>query len=177
MCSVTTKAIYQRKIAKIRDRLTSVRCVFVVDDDTDGDDAPGTLNFWHQMEGVGEAAPIQPTTADDPALLHFTSGTTGTPKGAIHVHGAVMMHYITGLYALDLHPDDIFWCTADPGWVTGTSYGVITPLLHGVTSIVDEAEFDAERWYRILQDQDVTVWYTAPTAIRMLIKAGPERGA
>ncbi|HUH68204.1 MAG TPA: AMP-binding protein, partial [Mycobacterium sp.] len=120
---------------------------------------------------------IEPTTADDPALLHFTSGTTGTPKGAIHVHGAVVMHYLTGLYALDLHSGDMFWCTADPGWVTGTSYGVITPLLHGVTSIVDEADFDAERWYRILQDQGVTVWYTAPTAIRMLIKAGAELAA
>ena len=129
------------------------------------------------MNAADENTPIEPTTADDPALLHFTSGTTGTPKGAIHVHGAVAMHYVTGLYALDLHPDDIYWCTADPGWVTGTSYGIITPLLHGVTSIVDEAEFDAERWYRILQDQGVSVWYTAPTAIRMLIKAGPELAA
>jgi acetyl-CoA synthetase len=171
---VTTKAIYERKIAKIRDRLTSVRHIVVVDDDMDGDDGRGTLNFWNLMAAADDAAPIEPTTAEDPALLHFTSGTTGTPKGAMHVHGAVTMHYLTGLYALDLHPDDIFWCTADPGWVTGTSYGVITPLLHGVTSIVDEAEFDAERWYRILQDQSVTVWYTAPTAIRMLIKAGPE---
>jgi acetyl-CoA synthetase len=68
----------------------------------------------------------------------------------------------------------VFWCTADPGWVTGTSYGIIAPLLHGVTSVVDEAEFDAERWYRILQEQRISVWYTAPTAIRMLMKAGPE---
>ncbi|MGZ8803401.1 MAG: acetate--CoA ligase, partial [Mycobacterium sp.] len=167
---VTTKAIYKRKIAKIRDRLTSVRYVIVVV----GDEDDGTLNFWHRMDAADDVAPIEPTTADDPALLHFTSGTTGTPKGALHVHGAVTMHYITGSYALDLHPDDVFWCTADPGWVTGMSYGVITPLLHGVTSIVDVAEFDADRWYRILQDQNVTVWYTAPTAIRMLIKAGPE---
>jgi hypothetical protein len=83
----------------------------------------------------------------------------GTPEGAEHVHGAVLMHYMTGKYALDLHPDDIYWCTADPGWVTGTSYGIIAPLLHGVTSIVDEADFDAERWYRILQDEQVSVWY------------------
>jgi acetyl-CoA synthetase len=76
--------------------------------------------------------------------------------------------------ALDLHRDDVFWCTADPGWVTGTSYGIIAPLTCGVTSIVDEAEFDAERWYRILQDERVTVWYTAPTAVRMLMKAGSE---
>ncbi|AGZ49574.1 acetate--CoA ligase [Mycobacterium kansasii] len=171
---VTTKAIYQRKIAKIRDRLTSVRHVLVVDDDKSGEQLPGTLNFWDWMTAADENTPVEPTTADDPALLHFTSGTTGTPKGAIHVHGAVAMHYVTGRYALDLHPDDIYWCTADPGWVTGTSYGIISPLLHGVTSVVDEAEFDAERWYRILQDQSVSVWYTAPTGIRMLIKAGAE---
>ncbi len=171
---VTTRAIYQRKIAKIRDRLPSVRHIFVVDDGQAGGAPPGTLDFWQSVDAADENPPIEPTTADDPALLHFTSGTTGTPKGAIHVHGAVVMHYVTGLYALDLHPDDIYWCTADPGWVTGTSYGIISPLLHGVTSIVDEADFDAQRWYRILQDQGVSVWYTAPTAIRMLIKAGPE---
>jgi acetyl-CoA synthetase len=166
---VTTKAIYQRKIAAIRVRLTSVRHILLIDGVL-----PGTIDFWRWMDGADDDAPITPTTADDPALLHFTSGTTGIPKGALHVHGAVVMHYVTGLYALDLHPDDIFWCTADPGWVTGTSYGVISPLLHGVTSIADEAEFDAQRWYQILQSQGVTVWYTAPTAVRMLIKAGPE---
>ncbi|AQT78416.1 acetate--CoA ligase [Mycolicibacterium litorale] len=170
---VTTAAIYQRKIAKIRAELTTVKHVLVVGDDGHAD-IEGTQNFHRLMDAATDDAPIEPTGADDPSLLHFTSGTTGTPKGAQHVHGAVAMHYITGRYALDLHDDDIYWCTADPGWVTGTSYGIIAPLLHGVTSIIDEAEFDAERWYRILQDQQVTVWYTAPTAIRMLIKAGPE---
>ncbi|WP_036450161.1 acetate--CoA ligase [Mycobacterium marinum] len=174
---VTTAAIYRRKIAKIRERLTSVRHILVVDAQSSGDQLPGTLSLWELMAAADDNAPAEPTTADDPALLHFTSGTTGTPKGAIHVHGAVTMHYVTGLYALDLHPDDIYWCTADPGWVTGTSYGIISPLLHGVTSVVDQAEFDAERWYRILQDQNVSVWYTAPTGIRMLIKAGAELAA
>jgi len=170
---VTTAAIYKRKIAKIRDQLPSVKHVLIVGDQ----DIPGTHNFHALMDRASEDAPIEQTTADDPSLLHFTSGTTGTPKGAQHVHGAVAMHYITGLFALDLHPDDIYWCTADPGWVTGTAYGIIAPLLHGVTSIIDEAEFDAEHWYRILQDEAVTVWYTAPTAVRMLIKAGPELAA
>ncbi|MBX7432144.1 acetate--CoA ligase [Mycobacterium sp. Y57] len=173
---VTTRAHYDRKVAKIRDRVPSLRHVLIVDDAAD-DSAPGTVGFWPSMDAVGDDAPIEPTTAEDPALLHFTSGTTGTPKGALHVHGAVTMHYVTGLYALDLHADDIYWCTADPGWVTGMSYGVIAPLLHGVTSVVDEGDFDAERWYRILQSQGVSVWYTAPTAIRMLIKAGPELAA
>jgi acetyl-CoA synthetase len=77
---------------------------------------------------------------------------------------------MTGKYALDMHPDDIFWCTADPGWVTGTSYGIITPWLHGLTNIVDEAEFDADRWYHILEEQRVTNWYTAPTAVRRLMR-------
>ena len=170
---VTTAAIYKRKIAKIRDQLPSVKRVLIVAG-PDTEEIPGTHDFHRLMDAADDIAPIEPTTADDPSLLHFTSGTTGTPKGAQHVHGAVAMHYITGRYALDLHDGDIYWCTADPGWVTGTSYGIISPLLHGVTSIIDEAEFDAQRWYRILAEQEVTVWYTAPTAIRMLIKAGTE---
>ena len=117
---------------------------------------------------------IAPTQPEDLALLHFTSGTTGTPKGAMHVHEAVVAHHMTGRFALDFHPDDVFWCTADPGWVTGTSYGIIAPLTHGITSIVDEADFDAERWYGIVQEQKVTVWYTAPTAVRMMMKVGCE---
>jgi acetyl-CoA synthetase len=92
------------------------------------------------------------------------------PKGAVHVHEAVLTQFATAKYVLDLHPNDIFWCTADPGWVTGTSYGIFAPLLLGVTILVDEADFDAARWYRVLQDQKVTVWYTAPTAIRRLMR-------
>ncbi|MEI6253934.1 MAG: acetate--CoA ligase [Mycobacteriaceae bacterium] len=173
---VTTAAIYKRKIAKIREELPSVKHVLIVGGDASAQ-IPGTHNFGALMEQASDDAPIEHTGPDDPSLLHFTSGTTGTPKGAQHVHGAVAMHYITGLFALDLHPGDIYWCTADPGWVTGTAYGIIAPLLHGVTSIIDEAEFDAEHWYRILQDEQVSVWYTAPTAVRMLIKAGPELAA
>ncbi|MFZ2176374.1 MAG: acetate--CoA ligase [Rhodococcus sp. (in: high G+C Gram-positive bacteria)] len=171
---VTTDFLYHRRVEKIRDDLPSLEHILVVGGDAQPTDLPGTVDFRSAMAEVDDDADITPTCADDPALLHFTSGTTGTPKGAVHVHGAVATHYATGRYALDLHASDIFWCTADPGWVTGTSYGVITPLLHAVTSIVDTAEFDAERWYRILEEQSVTVWYTAPTAIRMLMKSGPE---
>jgi acetyl-CoA synthetase len=90
----------------------------------------------------------------------------------VHVHGAVIAHHVTGQFALDLHPGDIYWCTADPGWVTGTSYGIVSPLTNGVTSIIDEGDFDAERWYSILKSERVSVWYTAPTAVRMMMKGG-----
>jgi acetyl-CoA synthetase len=169
---VTTELLYQRKVAALRSRLPELAHVLLVDSPGEEGRAEGTVDLRSLMASASDSFEIGPTDPEDPALLHFTSGTTGTPKGAIHVHGAVVAHHITGKLALDLHPDDVFWCTADPGWVTGTSYGIIAPLTNGVTVLADEADFDLERWYRILQDQHVTVWYTAPTAIRMLMKAG-----
>ena len=171
---VTTESLYRRKVAGIRASLPQLKQVLLVGEEDKPTDLSDTHDFHRLMREAGDDFEIGPTDPEDPALLHFTSGTTGTPKGALHVHAAVIAHHITGTLALDLHPDDIFWCTADPGWVTGTSYGIIAPLTNGVTSIIDEAEFDAERWYGILQDQRVTVWYTAPTAIRMMMKIGLE---
>jgi acetyl-CoA synthetase len=171
---VTTETLYQRKVAPLRASLPSLQHVLLVSEGDLSVSIPGTHDFHRLMEGASENFTIGPTDPEDIALLHFTSGTTGKPKGAVHVHQAVIAHHITGKLALDFHPQDIFWCTADPGWVTGTSYGIIAPLTNGITSIVDEGDFDVERWYRILQEQKVSVWYTAPTAIRMLMKAGSE---
>jgi len=168
---VTTEALYRRKVEALRPRLTNLAHVILVDE---GDPVPGTLRWSELMAAAGDSFVIPPTSPEDMALLHFTSGTTGRPKGAIHVHDAVVTHHVTGLYALDLHDDDIFWCTADPGWVTGTSYGIIAPLTHGITNLVVEAEFDAQTWYGILASERVSVWYTAPTAIRMMMKLGAE---
>ncbi len=171
---VTTDLLYRRKVAELRETLLDLRHVIVVRTQDRAIELPGTRDWAQLMERAPNTFEIPPTDPEQVALLHFTSGTTGLPKGAIHVHGAVVAHEVTGRYALDFHPDDVFWCTADPGWVTGTSYGIVAPLVHGITSIVDEADFDAERWYSILQDQKVTVWYTAPTAIRTMMKVGIE---
>ncbi len=171
---VTSESLYLRKVAGLRARLPNLEHVVLVGDLHQSTSVPGTRDYLRLMGDASAAYGIEPTDPEDPALLHFTSGTTGTPKGALHVHQAAVMHHLTGRTALDFRPGDVFWCTADPGWVTGTSYGIVAPLTNGITSIVDEADFDVERWYRILQDQRVTVWYTAPTAIRMLMKAGTE---
>ncbi len=160
---VTTEALFRKKILPIAADLPDLRHVVFADNGFDDLLAPESDEFR-----------IPHTGPEDPALLHFTSGTTGRPKGALHVHEAVVAHHVTGKIALDLRPGDRFWCTADPGWVTGTSYGIVSPLTNGVTAIVDEADFDAERWYRIIEEERITVWYTAPTAVRMLMKAGPD---
>ncbi len=168
---VTTEALYRRKVEALRPRLPNLGQVILIDD---GPPIVGTVRWSELMMAASEEFVIPTTGPEDMALLHFTSGTTGRPKGAIHVHEAVVTHHVTGLYALDLHDDDIFWCTADPGWVTGTSYGIIAPLTHGVTTLVVEEEFDAQTWYGVLAAERVTVWYTAPTAIRMMMKLGAE---
>ncbi|TDD37085.1 acetate--CoA ligase [Saccharopolyspora elongata] len=171
---VTTPRLYRNKIEQIRAGLPQLRHVLVVGD---SDAGPGTIDLREALAHADTEFEIPPTSPEDWALLHFTSGTTGSPKGAVHVHDAVVAHHATARYALDLRPDDVFWCTADPGWVTGTSYGIIAPLTHGATVVSDEGEFDARRWYRVLAEQRVSVWYTAPTALRMLMRHSPELAA
>lgn len=168
---VTTRLLYERKIRALRSQLPHLEQVLLTDGD--GGDEPGVQSFHSLLAAAADHRPLPTTGPGDAALLHFTSGTTGAPKGAIHAHEAVVAHRLTGRWALDLRPGDIYWCTADPGWVTGVSYGIIAPLTNAVTLVVDEAEFDARRWYATLAQERVSVWYTAPTAIRMLMKAGP----
>ncbi len=168
---VTTADIYRRKIAPLRDRLPDLQWVLIID----GDETPaGTLDFKARLEAADAEFRITATDAEEIALIHFTSGTTGKPKGALHAHAAVVAHYHSARMALDLQPGDSYWCTADPGWVTGISYGVIAPLTIGARVILDASEFEVERWYRLLQEQAVNIWYTAPTAVRMLMKFGAD---
>lgn len=160
------------KVRRARASLPALRLVLVVD-------AAAGLQAGEQGLELDALPPVErfechPTWAESPSLLHYTSGTTGQPKGAQHVHHALLAQYYTTRLVLDLRPDDVYWCNADPGWVTGTSYGIIGPWSNGATQVVLDAGFGAERWYRFLSERHVTVWYSAPTAIRLLMREGVE---
>ncbi|MBU5266140.1 acetate--CoA ligase [Virgibacillus proomii] len=130
------------------------------------------IDYKQEMEAASSETKIEWVDLEDGMLLHYTSGSTGKPKGVYHVHHAMIQHYITGKWVLDLKEDDVYWCTADPGWVTGTSYGIFAPWLHGVTNVVRGGRFTPDDWYGTIEKHNVTVWYTAPTALRKLASVG-----
>ena len=169
---ITTDTLYRNKVQALRASLPDLRHILLVGPAEAADEAAGVHDLERRMAAATPDARPVATAPDEVALLHFTSGTTGKPKGALHVHQAIVAHHATAVSALDLRPDDVFWCTADPGWVTGTSYGIFAPLSVGATLLIDEGEFDAARWLALLGEQGVDVWYTAPTAVRMMMRAG-----
>jgi acetyl-CoA synthetase len=169
--AIITQKKHVLKVRKIRKGLPDLRHIIVVD----AGEAPlQDLEVPFRMDQAPrvEEFEVYPTTAESPSVLHYTSGTTGQPKGAQHVHYSIISQYLTSKWVLDLQPDDIYWCNADPGWVTGTSYGIIGPWANGVTQAVLDSGFGAARWYGFIEKHRITVWYSAPTAIRMLMKEG-----
>jgi acetyl-CoA synthetase len=169
--AVITQRKHVAKIRKILQQLPELRHIIVVDPEG----APlreCEIGFKMEEAPRVENFTVHPTTVESPSVLHYTSGTTGQPKGAQHVHYSLIAQYLTAKWVLDLRPDDLYWCNADPGWVTGTSYGIIGPWSNGVTQVVLDAGFSTERWYSLIQKHRITVWYSAPTAIRLLMREG-----
>ena len=167
---LTTKK-HAPKVRRIKDRLPALKHVIVVD--ADGPELkPGEIAFSMEKAPRVEHFDIDKAGPEVPSVLHYTSGTTGKPKGAMHVHSSILAQYLTAKWVLDITPQDIYWCTADPGWVTGTSYGIIGPWACGVTQAVLDSGFSTQKWYQFIEKHRVTLWYSAPTAIRLLMKDG-----
>jgi len=139
-----------------------------------GELSEGQHSYDALMEKASDKAEIEWVTLDDPLIMHYTSGSTGKPKGVLHVQKAMLGHLVTGRWVLDIHEDDVYWCTADPGWVTGTSYGIFAPWLNGATNLIRGGRFNADGWYQTIQRFRVNIWYSAPTAFRMLMAAGQD---
>jgi acetyl-CoA synthetase len=172
--AIVTQKKHIGKVRKLIGDLPHLKHIIVVDDDGKKPLREREVAFHMGEEPRVENFEVFPSNAETPSVLHYTSGTTGQPKGAQHVHYSLISQYITAKYVLDLKDDDIYWCTADPGWVTGTSYGIIGPWANGVTQCVLDAGFKSDSWYKFIQDHKITVWYSAPTAIRSLMKDGKE---
>lgn len=172
--AVITQRKHLPKVRKIRDKLPYLEYIIVVDHIRTKELEDKEIAFSLEESPSVEKMNIFPTKAESPSVLHYTSGTTGQPKGVKHVHYSLISQYLTTKWVLDLQDDDIYWCTADPGWVTGTSYGIIGPWSLGITQCVLDAGFSAQTWYKFIEKYKVSMWYSAPTAIRSLMKAGDE---
>jgi acetyl-CoA synthetase len=172
--AIITQRKHLPKIRRITNKLRFLEYVIIVDH-VDGKELENNeISLSLESMIPVEQMNIFPTVAESPSLLHYTSGTTGQPKGVKHVHYSLISQYITAKWVLDLRDDDIYWCTADPGWVTGTSYGIIGPWSLGITQCVLDAGFSAQTWYKFIENNKISVWYSSPTAVRSLMKAGDE---
>jgi acetyl-CoA synthetase len=172
--AIMTQRKHVGKVRRILDQMPFLKHIIIVDHD-----GKKELKERESVFSLATAKPVEdfpsyPTKAESPSVIHYTSGTTGKPKGVQHVHYSLISQYLTAKWVLDLHDDDIYWCTADPGWVTGTSYGIIAPFAMGITQCVQDIGFSAENWYKFIEKHRITIWYSAPTAIRSLMKAGDE---
>jgi acetyl-CoA synthetase len=167
-CALVTKKALLKKVLRVKDKLPELRFILVVDIEEDID--AFVLSLPKRMKQAKDNFTIEPTLAETPSVLHYTSGSTGKPKGVQHVHKSLLLQSWTAANVLGLHTGDIYWCTADQGWVTGTSYGIIGPWSLGITQIHFGGTYDAAAWMKLLQDEKVDVWYTAPTALRMLMR-------
>lgn len=166
---VTTPQLLKRIPEKVQSKLQTI---FLI-----GENIVETekyINFMYRLNKANKSLAITWVSREDGFLLQYTSGSTGLPKGVLHVHDAMQHHFITAKWVLDLQEQDVYWCTEDPGWITGTVYGMFAPWLTGTTICVYGGRFRPEEWYRTIEMFGVTVLYTAPTALRMLMGAGDE---
>ncbi|MBL7100492.1 MAG: acetate--CoA ligase [Nanoarchaeota archaeon] len=155
-----------------KEELPDLEYIIVVGEN--GELEKGEVDYEEEMKNASKELDMTWVDREDPLLLHYTSGSTGKPKGVVHAHNSMIGHYITAKWMLDLKEDDIYWCTADPGWVTGTAYGMFGAWLNGCTTLIKGGRFNPEKWYETIEKYNVNIWFSAPTAFRMLMAAGDD---
>lgn len=167
---VITNSVLFPRIEKIWKDLPNLEKVIIVDrEETTKFENEKIVYYKEEMDKSSEKFETVHMQKTDFSYMLYTSGTTGKPKGVMHTHYDILQAIITTKYVLDVQEKDIYWCTADIGWVTGVVYATLGPWGLGVTQVMFEGRFSPESWYKVLQNYKVTLWYTAPTAVRMLM--------
>jgi len=157
------------RVKKILKKLPRLKHILVTDFDKNKD---GCQSLPQLLSSASQELKVTQTQPDESAFMLYTSGTTGKPKGVIHQHYAILHEHLTAKWVLDIKDSDVYWCTADPGWVTGIAYEILGSWSIGASALVYAGRFSPEKWYQLIEQYKVNVWYTAPTAIRMLAAAG-----
>ncbi|MFH1786889.1 MAG: acetate--CoA ligase [archaeon] len=169
---LVTDSVLAKRVYPVKSELPNLKNIVLVDKETELN--PGECSYKALMKEASDKFDVVEMDPEDYMYMLYTSGTTGKSKGVVHASAGVIQQMITSRWVLDLQEDDVYWCTADPGWVTGIVYGIIGPWVNGVSSVVHGGRFSPDVWYKIIQDFKVTVWYSAPTAVRMLMSAGAD---
>lgn len=171
--ALVTDTKLKARVDQIRKELPHLKYVFVVGGKELNADA-GELSYEDELSKASRDFEVEKMSPEDVAFIQYTSGSTGKPKGVMHVHRGMVQHHITAKWVLDLKDEDIYWCTSDPGWITGVIYTILGSWSNGASEVVYDGRFDPDRWYSLIEKYQVTIWYTAPTALRMLMAAGEE---
>jgi acetyl-CoA synthetase len=168
--ALVTDVDLKKRVYEVKDQLPEFKHMIIVGKDV----GPGEISWQKEMDSAADTFEAAPMDPEEMMYMLYTSGTTGKPKGVVHVHKDIVQCHLSTNWVLDVHEEDVYWCTADLGWVTGVVYGVLGPWSNGVTQVGLGGRFDPERWYRTIQEYKVSVWYTAPTAVRMLMAKGDD---
>jgi len=171
--AVVTDMKLKPRVDQVRKELPNLKHVFVVGG-KDLKKEAGELSYEDELAKASRDFEAEKMNPNDVAFIQYTSGSTGKPKGVMHTHGGMPQQHITAKWVLDLKDDDIYWCTSDPGWITGIIYTILGAWSNGVSQVIFDGRFDPDRWYSLIEKYQVNVWYTAPTALRMLMSAGEE---